>query len=63
LIDKIDSNELKLRESAGVKLLTLFKSEEDYKKMNTFTWFSSAYEQLLKIVEVSIDDLIQNILK
>jgi len=42
LIDKIDSKELKLRESVSVKLLALFKSEEDYKNMNTFTWFSSA---------------------
>ena len=41
-IDRIDSNELKLRESENARLLTLFAEENSYKNMKTFPWFSSA---------------------
>jgi len=42
LLDKVDSNELKLRESKPVKLIVLFESEDDYKNMITYPWFKTA---------------------
>jgi len=63
LLDKVDSNELKLRESKPQKLIVLFETEDDFKNMITYPWFKTAYDQLSKIVEISINDLIENILK
>jgi hypothetical protein len=42
VIDRIDSNELKLRDSVRTRLLVLFETEDDYANMRTFPWFSSA---------------------
>ena len=60
-IERIDSNEIMLKDSNKQRLLVLFENEEDYENMRTFPWISSSRIKLGEIIESSMDSLIENL--
>lgn len=61
VIDRIDLNELKLRDSDRQRLLILFEKEDDYANMRTFPWISSSHNKLKQIIESCVESLIANL--